>query len=296
MARTLGAKSAPNVVKLPTRAAKGAASSKPKADAPKLKSGVPSSSRPAPKTEANLREALQLQIVGFTAQHRAVDAELAAFEEEIKAIRQRKKQIRTAIHTAGMPLALFDESYEDAGTSRVDLDRKEKLRAIVREAHGLMVATQGELLNKVAEPAKPEVYWEAQGYQDGIGGKFAEAPKDCPPENVQNYLKGHGNAMKRNAEGITAAKKAMEAQAAGNPNPVGTSGETVGQTTVIPDDDSDRDEDDGAADKTDVEKALEKGAASVDADPDAEPAPGNPALDGAPPTEPHAAPSGEIMH
>lgn len=290
MARTLEAKAPPsNVTKLPTRAARGAGKSKPTEPKVKLKPAVPPG-RPALKSEDKLRESLKLQIIGYTAQHRGVDEQLAVLKEEVKALNQRKKQIRTAIQTAGMPLALFDESYEDAGTSRVDLERKEKLRRIVREAHGLMVEVQGELLEGLPEGAKGAVYWEAQGYQDGIGGKFAKRPDECPPEHEQDYLRGHANAMEVNAKGI----KAVAASAAAASERAG-----VGQQDVIPeDDDTDRDEDDqkpegeGDEPETDVEKAIEQGAESVDREPPADP-PSAPELDGAPQTEPGAEP---VLH
>lgn len=279
MAKALEAKAAPsNVTKLPTRAARGAGKSKPTEPKVKLKPAVPPG-RPQLKSEDKLRESLKLQIVGYTAQHRGVDAELAVLKEQVKSLNQRKKQIRSAILTAGMPLALFDESYDDAGTSRVDLELKEKLRRIVREAHGLMVVQQGDLLEKLPEGARGAVYWEAQGYQDGIGGKFAEKPKDCPGEHVQDYLRGHANAMEINAKGIEAVKKADAAPK-----------DVAGQTDPIPeDDDSDRDEDD---DQTDPEKAVAEGAEPVDQDAGV-PETGAPELDGAPSTEPSAEP---VLH
>lgn len=291
MAPRLGTKAPPNnVTKLPTRAAKGAGKSKPSAPAPKLKSPIPPG-RPALKSEEKLRESLKLQIIGYTAQHRNVDEMLAVLAEEVKTLNGQKKQIRTAIRTAGMPLELFDESYKDQGTSRVDLDRKEKLRAIVREAHGLMVQAQGDLLDKVPEGERGAVYWEAQGYQDAIAGKFSdEGLKDCPPDHHQAYLKGHHNGTAANAAGI----KAVQATAAATEGKVGP-----GQEGVIPegdeDDDSDRDlEADG--EKTDVEKALDNGTEAIDAEPPTMLEPGAPELDSAPQTEPAAVPSSEVLH
>jgi hypothetical protein len=298
MAPRLGNKAPPsNVTVLPTRAAKGAGKSKPNKPTVALKPAVPAG-RPQLKSEEKLRESLKLQIIGYTAQHRGVDEQLAVLKEEVKAINARRKQIRTAIHTAGMPLALFDESYEDAGTSRVDLERKEKLRRIVREAHGLMVEAQADLLEKLPEGARGSVYWEAQGYQDGIGGKFADAgAADCPPEHKNDYLRGHANAMEVNAKGIKAVQ-AAEASGA----KVG-----AGQETVIPEDDeSDRDPpeaDDGSTaanehEESDLERAVESGQAEAgEREPDIETG-GAPELEGAPPTEPAATPTGprEVMH
>lgn len=272
MAKTLEANTATsNVTKLPTRAARGAGKSKPTKPTVKLPDAVPAG-RPQLKSEDRLRESLQLQIVGYTAQHRAVDAEIAVLQEEVKGLNARKKQIRTAIKTAGMPLELFDESYKDAGTSRVDLDLKEKLRSIVREAHGLMIRAQADLLKDLPEGARGAVYWESQGYQDGIGGKFAsEGSADCPPEHRNDYLRGHGNAMKANAEGIKAVEKVADAPK-----------DVPGDTTVIPEDEG----------QTDVETAIEQGAEAIDKEIDADPAEG-PELEGAPETEPSAEP---VLH
>ncbi len=80
MAKGLEAKAAPsNVTKLPTRAARGAGGSKPAKPAAKLKPAVPAG-RLQLKSEDRLRESLKLQIVGYTAQHRGVDAELAVMK------------------------------------------------------------------------------------------------------------------------------------------------------------------------------------------------------------------------
>lgn len=204
------------VVKLPTRAAKGAGKSRPKAAAPKTKPPIPkgrSGLRGKAKSaddEKKLRAALQLQLIGLRSKHTAIDVKIAAKREEIRALNEDRKVIRAAIETAGMPLALFDEAYEDGKTSRVDLARKEASRYIVREAYGLPVGTQGELFageEKTPEAAKPGVYWEAEGYRAGISGLDPEHMPKPPPEHVQDFQRGLNMATARNAEGLKELKK-----------------------------------------------------------------------------------------
>ncbi len=206
-----------NVTQFPARAAKGAGNSKPRKPAAEAKPRIPVGragvrARPkSPDDERALRDALQLQLVGLRSKHTAVDQKIAGKREEIRELNETRKVIRAAIETAGMPLALFDEAYEDGKTSRVDLARKEASRSIVREAYGLPVGTQGELFTgeeKTPEAAKPAIYWEAEGYRCGIAGLDPENMPKPPPEHVTDFQRGINQATSRNAEGLTAVKKA----------------------------------------------------------------------------------------
>lgn len=204
------------VVTLPTRAARGAGKSRPRKPPAQTKPPIPKGKgglRARPKgagDERALRDALQLQLIGLRAKHTAVDIKIAVKREEIRSLNEDRKVIRGAIETAGMPLALFDEAYEDGKTSRVDLARKEASRSLVREAYGLPTGTQGELFtgeDKTPEAAKPAVYWEAEGYRAGISGLDPDKMPKPPPEHLQDFQRGLNQATSRNAEGLKELKK-----------------------------------------------------------------------------------------
>lgn len=216
MAQKLGKSTASNVTQLPTRAARGAGKSKPGKAPPQMKSAIPKargSVKDPPITdveqERKLREALQLRLIGYRKRHHDIDVQISALREEIKEQAALRKEVRNAIEGAGMPLALFDESYADARSQRVDLARKEKLRAIIREAYGLPAGPQESLLDKIPTPAQASVYWRAEGYKLGIAGVDPESTK-CPGENLNDLLAGHHDAMKANAEGLKAVTEPDE--------------------------------------------------------------------------------------
>lgn len=229
------------VVKLPTRAAKGASGSKPRKPAAQAKARIPTARGDAGKpkhrsasSEAKLREALQLQLIGYRSKHTKVDLELDAIREKLKEKGEEKKIIRAAIETAGMPLALFDESYKDGKTSRVDLEKKERLRQIIREAYGLSSGPQQSFMDKLPEAVQPSVYWEAEGYRVGIGMLDPEAWPKPPPEHRNDFERGLNSASSRNAAGI----KKLETVEADDQTPVGAQA----------DDATDRDDDEDEGD------------------------------------------------
>lgn len=213
MAKALKAE---NVTTLPARAAKGAGGSKPRNPKAKLPPAIPAAkgakkagAAPQPgatvDTDTSVREAAQLKLIGWRQRHRDLDNKIDVLKGELKELNTQKKEVRTAIQTV-IPLRLFDEAYEDAGTSRVDLDKKESLRTLVREAYGLSVAPQGDMLKDVPVAVQPAVYWEAEGYKDGIAGKDPKAPDGCPPENGPDYMRGYSMGQARNTMGLKTLK------------------------------------------------------------------------------------------
>lgn len=204
--------------KLPTRAAKGAGKSKPRKSAAQSKPRIPvgkAGLRAKPRDasdERKLREALQLQLIGLRSKHTRIDVEMDVLREKLKEKNEERKIIRAAIETAGMPLKLFDEAYDDGKTSRVDLDRKERLRAIVREAFGEPAGPQQDFIadDKTPEAVKPGVYWESEGYRCGIAGLDPDKLPKPPPEHIQDFQRGINAATSRNAEGLKALGKEKE--------------------------------------------------------------------------------------
>jgi hypothetical protein len=205
-----------NVTQLPTRAARGAGKSKPRAAPPKVRPAIPvgrAGVRANPSSvgqEKALREALQLQLIGLRSKHTQVDQKMDAKRAELKELNETRKMIRAAIEKAGMPLALFDEAYEDGKTSRVDLQRKEASRFIIREAYGVPIGRQGELFgdDKKPELVRSAEYWEAEGYRAGISILDPEDMPKPPPEHITDFQRGVNSATSRNAAGLKEVAKA----------------------------------------------------------------------------------------
>lgn len=286
MAKDLGAKGGDNVTKLPPRAARGAGKSKPSADPKRLKPSVPEEKKTdvaaatAPvetqaDRDARLRENLQTRLVGLRSNHNAVVAAEDALKAELRNLTAKKKEIRAAVQGCGIPLSVFDEALGDAESSRVDLVSKEKARDLLREAFGLVTLTQPDLLAGLPDAAKGGVYWEAEGYKDGISGKFCEVPTGCPPENHSDYRRGHANAMEANARGIKALSDAAAAPAPEDEPEGDAATETIVKTEGdaegggegdedAPVDETGGDDEDGATDPAPVAPAADAAPASAE--------------------------------
>lgn len=206
------------VVHLNSRKAKGAKSSGGAARKPRLipakhetkprgrpaKAAEPRAASAQP-TDADVRAHQQDRLIALHTKHRAVDNRLEVVMATVADIKLEKKEVRAAIQNAGFPLALYDEAYSELKlkTSRIDLEEKERIRGLIREALGLPAGPQASLLDGLPDAARAEVFWEDVGFREGVNGEPANAEKaGVPPENVQHYLQGHGKASEHNARGL----------------------------------------------------------------------------------------------
>lgn len=192
----------------------------------------PAAAAAAQPTDAQIRQGQQDRLVALHGRHRAVDNRLAVAREAVSVIALEKKEIRAGIQNAGFPLALYDEAYGELKlkTKRTDLEQKEEIRGLIREALGLPCGPQPRLeLEGVPDAARPTIHWEGVGYQAGIGGETSDPTRDgCPPENLQDYMRGYSQAMARNGAGI----KALKADARAPKIPPAPAPQMVGETTA----------------------------------------------------------------
>ncbi len=199
------------VVHLKPRKAKGAGGQKRKG--PSTTRLKPTASAPAaprkPKghpSDAEVRANMQDRVVALHHKLRAVENREAVANDALGDIRTEKKQARAAIGNI-VPLELYDEAAKKLKlkTNKVDLQERERLRALIHEAFGLPAGPVAELdFAKVPEAAKPALYWEDVGYRVMIDGtQFADPQRDgVPPENVQDYMRGCEKATRKIGEGM----------------------------------------------------------------------------------------------
>ena len=110
---------------------------------------------------------------------------------ELKAWRTERKLLRKEAGGDQIVLGELDEALEDLKTEQVDLLAREERRRQYHEWLGIPLTVQGELpmasMNDAEADAKR---WFARGDSDGRLGKVRQQPAGCPPEHIQDYLKG----------------------------------------------------------------------------------------------------------
>lgn len=222
-------KTSATVVKLAPRKAKGAGgqkrSSKPPARMKTPEHAQPPKAAPAlaaQPSDAQTRQAVQDRLVALHHNHEQAQAKILIAQEAMSELKTKKAEIRAAIQNTCIPLGIYDEVLKKlrAKTKRIDNEAYEKQRALAFEAFGLPCgpAPELDLTGKMPEPAKAATYWEETGYQVAVGGagQFADPQRDgVPPENVQDYMKGHARGTEMIGRGI----KALETQPAKSPEP-----------------------------------------------------------------------------
>jgi hypothetical protein len=207
------------VHKLPTAKARNAKSSGGKAKPSRMK--APAHAPKATPTEPKAADHRQHKIdvlIALTAKHSATDNRIAVHKSASDELSLERKEVRTAILNAGFPLEIFDERYKklQLKTARTNLEEQEKIRDLISEAFGLPLGSQPSLLDKLPEAARAAEHWSNVGFREGVMGNGADPVKaGVPPENTQDYLKGHGDSSAVNARGLkTLATPAPKAPAA----------------------------------------------------------------------------------
>jgi hypothetical protein len=105
------------------------------------------------------------------------------------------KDIRTGAREKGIVLREMDEAIAALDTENVDLIAREKRRRLYMTWLGIDLGEQGQFDLKPADglsdAERDATRWFKRGDTDGRLGKPRNAPEGCPPENLQDYLKGH---------------------------------------------------------------------------------------------------------
>ncbi len=205
--------------RLKPRKAKGAGGQKRKGPSTTRLKTTPAAAKPAQPTDADIRRNTQDRLVALHTQHRQAEHKIAAAQEVVSAAKTKKAEIRAAIQNTCVPLAIYDELHKKvtAKTKRADNELYEKQRAIAFEAFALPCGPTAELdLQGVADASRPALYWEEMGYHVAIdgAGQFADSQRDgVPPENVQDYMRGHQTGTARIGAGLKALKETAPAAA-----------------------------------------------------------------------------------
>lgn len=150
----------------------------------------------APITESEWQAAVSR----LKAKHRELDAHNTtgkAIKNDIKAITDELK------NKFQIPKAMVKRVLADAMKTHVDLEREAILESRLREWLNLPTGQQGELFSApVLDPAAASALWEEQGVTAGLLGADPVAPDGCPPEHIQDWLRGRDRGQAKLAEGL----------------------------------------------------------------------------------------------
>lgn len=206
MAEKLTGRAGATVTQLPTRAARGAGSSRPKPKTVELKSSAPPAPKPRPlsqaERDAQIRAANLDRRRILAADERKLDMRIDVIKEQLKDMLSEKRQVRSAIEGTGILLKHYDEAKEDALLTRVDLEEKERLRAEARDIFSVPTGVAKSLFDGIPDAAREQAHWDDMGYRAGLAGGEREPPSTCPPERKPDYRTGYDRAQTEMASAI----------------------------------------------------------------------------------------------
>lgn len=131
----------------------------------------------------------------------------------VKAERGKLKDVRKLAQADGLVMKQLDEALEDLAVEHVDLIAQHKRRMLYHEWLGLNLNEQPEL-DLHAREGDTELdakRWWKRGDLDGRLGRVREVPAGCPPEHLQDYLKGHDNGQEVLMRGLPLTKAGFDA-------------------------------------------------------------------------------------
>lgn len=107
------------------------------------------------------------------------------------------KDLRKVAQSEGIVMREFDMVREAVNTERVDLVARDQRWRYYCGFLGLdlTVQTELELHAKEGDAVLDAKRWWKRGDLDGRLGRIREVPLGCPPEHIQDWLKGHDNGQ-----------------------------------------------------------------------------------------------------
>lgn len=118
---------------------------------------------------------------------------VAAAKLVVKTENGKLKDIRKLAQADGLVMKQLDAALESLETEHVDLIAAHKRTILYHSWLGMPLEEQQEL-NLHAKEGDAELdakRWRRRGDVDGRLGRVRDVPVGCPPEHIQDYLKGH---------------------------------------------------------------------------------------------------------
>jgi hypothetical protein len=113
-------------------------------------------------------------------------------DEKLAEAKSARSKIRKLAKADGIELKVADAVITMGQWEPGEIREHFATRARYAIWMGLPIGTQTDLFDGVPEAATPDLDWKAKGYTAAVTGKgaYAEAPENCPPDQIQNYLAG----------------------------------------------------------------------------------------------------------
>ena len=145
----------------------------------------------------------------FLSHVNSIREQMGAVEVVKTALKNAKgtlKDRRKLAQAEGLVMRELDEALDALETENVDLLDRETRRRLYFEWLGLPVLSLGKKAATAA--AKPADDWFRRGDQAGRLGEERKAPEGCPPEHIQDWLKGHeaGSALRTDKVAAVSAR------------------------------------------------------------------------------------------
>lgn len=126
---------------------------------------------------------------------RVCRANTDAAKAALKAVKKIETAARNLYNGNSFSLKIADEALEREGMPRRQNAQYEAERHEVFEALGQATYVQPDLLASMPVEARDETYWGDLGYEYGLKGLEARAPKEMPERFLQTFLKRWGAAQ-----------------------------------------------------------------------------------------------------
>lgn len=137
-------------------------------------------------------------------QEKVEEAKLATKNE-----RGKLKDIRKLAQADGLVMRELDDALEALAVEHVDLIAREQRRRLYFEWLGIPIDQQQELElhSKEGDAELDAKRWFKRGSTDGRLGRVREIPAGCPPEHIQDWLKGHDEGQEMLMRGLPLTKE-----------------------------------------------------------------------------------------
>lgn len=146
--------------------------------------------------------------------------EIAKVNAEARSINEKRKGIRKRWKAEGIELGLLDAALKMAEWDRAEVRSHFDTGRRYAEWLGLPVGHQPDMFKNLGDDEIQKREWFALGQVTSRLGKPQKAPEECPPEYIQDYLRGYADedekawtdAEKQDAQLDAAAKIDPEAK------------------------------------------------------------------------------------